>query len=266
MRLLAIIVTGCATVTGALVRWLTQLHLFLYDILPALLPSDRLEALMHRYYDRSYKQAGRQLPLTAYSWSLEPWEEQVLTRRWPPHATLLILGSGLGRESLALAQRGYRVLAMDIAHEGLLIGAQRGAPLNLPVIFIQADFLTLPIRSASVTGILLSGVMYSAVQGRARRQAWLQHLRQCLAPGGTLVLSFLIAREPEILRTRLIRICTSLILRWPGSNRAYQQGDTCANGHFMHLFADENELRLEIAGAGATVIELNWPDGFAVLS
>lgn len=266
MHLLAIIVTGCAKFVGALVRVLAQIHMFLYGILPALLPPDRLGTLMRRFYDRSYEQAGSHIPLTAYSWSLEPWEERVVTQHLPLPATALILGSGLGRESLVLAQRGYRVLALDIARGGLLIGARRAASLNLPVTFVQADFLALPVRTASVTFILLSGVMYSAVPGRARRQAWLRSLRQCLTPDGKLVLNFLVAREPETALSRTIQACTRLILRWPGSNRAYQNGDTCTNGHFMHIFRDEEELRTEIAEAGITLIELDWADGYAVLS
>lgn len=266
MHLLAIIVTGCAKFAGALVRVLAQIHMFLYGILPALLPPDRLGTLIRRFYDRSYEQAGSHIPLTAYSWSLEPWEERVVTQHLSLPATALILGSGLGRESLVLAQRGYRVLALDIARGGLLIGARRAASLNFPVTFVQADFLTLPVRTASVAYILLSGVMYSAVPGRARRQAWLRSLRQCLTPGGKLVLNFLIAREPETALSRTIQACTRLILRWPGSNRAYQNGDTCTNGHFMHTFRDEEELRTEIAEAGITLIELNWADGYAVLS
>lgn len=266
MQLLAIIVTGCAKFTGVLVGWLAQLHMFLYGILPALLPPDRLERLMRRYYDRSYAQAGVHLPLTAYSWSLEPWEERVVAQHLPIPATTLILGSGLGRESLVLARRGYRVLGLDIARGGLVIGTRRAAESNLPVTFAQADFLTLPVRAESVTYILLSGVMYSAVPGRARRQIWLQNLKQCLVPGGKIVLNFVIAREPETALSRKIQACSRLILRWPGSNRAYQNGDTCTNGHFMHVFRDEEELRTEIAGAGISLIELNWPDGYAVLS
>jgi SAM-dependent methyltransferase len=266
MQLLAIIVTGCAKLVGTLVGLLARLHMFLYGILPALLPPDRLGALMRRFYDRSYEQAGSHIPLTAYSWTLEPWEEQVVTQHLPLPATALILGSGLGRESLVLARRGYRVLALDIARGGLLISARRAASLNLPVTFIQADFLTLPVRSASVTYILLCGVMYSAVPGRERRQAWLRNLRHCLTPGGKIVLNFVIAREPETALSRMIQACTRFILRWPGSNRAYQNGDTCTNGHFMHIFSDEEELRREITEAGIPLIELNWPDGYAVLS
>ncbi len=266
MRLLAILVTGCAKLVGALVGWLAQVHMFLYGILPALLPPNRLGTLMHRYYDRSYEQAGNPIPLTAYSWSLEAWEERVLAQHLSRPDTILILGAGLGRESLALAQRGYRVIGLDIARGGLVIGARRAASVHLPVTFIQADFLTLPVQAASVAYILLSGVMYSAVPGQIRRREWLRRLKQCLRPGGKLVLNFVIAREPDTALTRMIRRCTGAILSWPGTNQAYQDGDTCTNGHFMHVFRDEEELRAEVAEAGATLIELHWPDGYAVLS
>lgn len=266
MQLLAIIVTGCAKIVERIVKRLADVHQFLYGILPVLLPPDRLERLIRRYYDRSYERAGNDIPLTTYSWSLEPWEERVLAQHLPTPAATLILGSGLGRESLVLARRGYRVLGLDIARGGLVIGARRAAELNLPVTFAQADFLTLPVRAESVTYILLSGVMYSAVPGRARRQAWLRSLKQCLVPGGKIVLNFVIAREPETALSRRIQTCIRMILRWPGSNRTYQNGDTCTNGHFMHIFRDEAELRTEIAEAGIPLLELNWADGYAVLS
>ena len=80
MQLLAIIVMGCAKVVERIVKRLADLHQFLYGILPALLPPDRLERLTRRFYDRSYEQAGTYIPLTAYSWSLEPWEERVIAQ------------------------------------------------------------------------------------------------------------------------------------------------------------------------------------------
>lgn len=266
MRLIALAVTGLTKVVAWLARWLAQTHLFLYGILPALLPPDDLATLMRRYYERSYAQAGSSIPLTAYSWSLEPWEERILAQYMARSGTVLILGAGLGRESLAIAQRGFRVIALDIAHGGLVIGARQAASLNLSVTFVHADFLALPVRPASVMYILLPGVMYSAVPGRARRQAWIRRLRDRLLPGGKLILNFLIAREPESDLRRYVQACQRMILRWPGSNRDCQPGDTCTNGHFMHTFQDEEELRGELTGAGAEVIELNWTEGFAVLS
>lgn len=266
MSLLALVVTGCARLVDRLLRGLAQFQMILYGILPALLPPGHLDRLIRRYYDRSYAQAGTSIPLTSYAWSLESWEEQVLTQHLPRPDHTLILGAGLGRESLVLAQRDYRVLALDIAHGGLVIGVRQAASLRLPVTFVQADFLTLPVRPATVAYILLSGVMYSAVPGRSRRQTWLQHLRACLTPEGRLILNFVIAREADTGIRRVIRRCIGVIRLCPGSNRSYQEGDTCTNGHFMHVFHDENEFRTEIAEAGATLIELNWPKGYAVLA
>lgn len=266
MRLIAIAVMGLTKILEHVASSLAQMQMFLSGILPALLSPDHIARLLRRYYDSSYEQAGTRIPLTAYSWSLEPWEERTSARHMTAPGPVLVLGSGLGRESLALTQRGYCVIGLDIARAGLLIGTRRAASLNLPVTFAQADFLALPIQPASVHYILVSGVMYSAVPGRERRQAWLRSLRHCLKPGGHIILNFLIAREPESNLRRYVRACTRMLLRWPGSNQTYQEGDTCTNGHFMHLFRDEEELLTEVSETGATLIELNWPDGCAVLS
>ncbi len=45
---------------------------------------------------------------------LAPFEEQAIARHFPaPRGTLLIGGAGGGREALALARQGYRVVAFD---------------------------------------------------------------------------------------------------------------------------------------------------------
>ena len=55
-------------------------------------------------------------------------------------------------------------------------------------------------------------------------------------------------------------------MKLPGANASYQPGDTCAQGHFLHLFATEEEIRSELTETKATIVALNWPNGFAVVS
>lgn len=50
----------------------------------------------------------------AYVSSLYPWEEMAIERHFPPPpARILVGGAGAGREPIALAQRGYRVVAFE---------------------------------------------------------------------------------------------------------------------------------------------------------
>lgn len=266
MRLVAMTLAGYARAVAALAERLAHAHLFLSGILPAVLPPEQLARLMRRFYDHSYDQAGIAIPLEAFPWSLEPWEERVAADHLTAPGPILVLGAGLGRESLVLAERGYRVLGLDLARRGLTIGASRGQSLAHPPAFVQADFLRLPIRPASVGTVLIPSVMYSAVPGRARRRAWIEALRTCLKPDGRMILNFLIAREPETTLTRSIRTGARLLLHLPGSNSDYQPGDACTNGHFMHVFQTERELREELAGTRAQVVAIHWTDGFAVLS
>ncbi|MFO0707719.1 MAG: class I SAM-dependent methyltransferase [Nitrospira sp.] len=266
MRLLAVFVAACANFVAALTDRLARVHIFLSGILPALLPPEQLARLMRQFYDHSYEAAGTTIPLETYSWSLEAWEERVVAEHMTAPGPILVLGAGLGRESLILADRGYRVLGLDLARRGLMIGTRRGLALPHPPTFVQADFLTIPIRPASVGTILIPGVMYSAVPGRARRQTWIDALHTCLKQDGRMILNFVIAREPETALTRSIRTVARLLRRLPGSNPDYQSGDTCTNGHFMHVFQTEQELRDELAGTRARLVGIRWTDGFAVLS
>lgn len=266
MRLLALVLTRSAKLIAALTDRLAHVHIFLSGILPALLPPEQMAWLMRQFYDHSYEAAGTMIPLEIYPWSLEAWEEQVATDYMTAPGPVLVLGAGLGRESLILAERGHRVLGIDLARRGLTIGVCRGQSLTHPPAFVQADFLTLPVRPSSVGTILVPGVMYSAVPGRTRRQAWGNALHTCLTPGGRLILNFVIAREPDTTRAQTTHAVARLLQRLPGSNPDYQSGDTCTNGHFMHVFQTEQELREELAGTRARIVAIHWSDGFAVLS
>ena len=52
----------------------------------------------------------------------------------------------------------------------------------------------------------------------------------------------------------------------PGANQSYQLGDTCSQSHFLHAFVDEEEIQSELREAGATIEQLHWHEGCAVLS
>jgi len=57
-----------------------------------------------------------------------------------------------------------------------------------------------------------------------------------------------------------------VVITFPGSNRAYQTGDTCAQGHFLHAFGSEEELREELRQPGVTLVDLDWNRGYAVVA
>lgn len=238
---------------------------FLNGLLPALLPPAELTNLIRAHYDRSYADAYARFSNDLYEWALESWEEEILVRHGILSGRVLVLGAGVGRESIALAKRDFRVVGLDINREALLTASRMAQNIGVPAAFVQADYLAIPTQPAQFDSILLSGIMYSAIPGRSRRQAWLRSLNCHLKDDGRAILNFLVDRWPPTRSRRLIETVNRLAVKFPGANTAYQPGDTCAQCHFLHAFQDEEEIREELVEAGVTVADLNWSRGFAVV-
>ncbi len=266
MRALILIIKTIIYISERITGLLFRVEQLLTRLLPALLPPEELIRLIRNHYDRSYQDVGGHLPETSYQWKLESWEEDVLTHHRITSGTILVLGAGVGRESIALTQRGCLVVGLDINRESLCVASQQTMAKGIRPLFAQADFLAMPIGPARVDYIFMSGIMYSSIPGRQARQDWLRSLRILVKDGGLVVLNFLITREKETRMQRLTHALNRWLVTLPGTNASYQRGDTCAQSHFLHAFADEEEIQLELDETGATIDQLRWHDGFAVLS
>ena len=266
MRLLAHLIIVLVRICEKMAGFLFRVQQLLSGILPALLSPKELTGLIRNHYADSYQDVATRVPEGLYKWTLENWEEVVLARHKMTSGTILVLGAGVGRESIALAQRGFSVVGLDINRESLCVASQQSAVNGLNPLFAQADFLAIPIGSVRVNYVFMSGIMYSSIPGRQRRQAWLRSLRPCMNENGLLVLNFLVAREMNTRTHRLVHRLNRWLIRLPGANQLYQFGDTCSQNHFLHGFVDEEEIRSELRDAGATVDHLSWHEGYAVLS
>lgn len=238
----------------------------LNNLLPALLSPADLMKLIKQHYERTYAHAAPQLTSDVYDWTLESWELETIERHGIVSGRILVLGAGVGREAIALAQRGLTVVGLDANGMALQVATKTARTLQIPAQFVQADFLRLPFASVPFRYAIMSGIMYSAVPGRARRLAWLADLARALAPGGLALFNFLIDQHPPSRTQRISHAANRILVRLPGANRSYQAGDTCAQSHFLHAFRDESEIREELEQASVLIQELNWRKGFAVIS
>ena len=253
---------GCKRIGGALFR-LTQL---LDAVLPALFSPTQLSKLIHVHYEDSYRHASGRYSSEAYGTRLLEWEEDVLARHKIVSGITLVLGAGVGRESIELARRGLHVIGLDISRDALHLAALTARETSTPVIFVQANFYNIPSLPARVDYIFLSGIMYSSIPGRQARQAWLRKLRTHLKPGGLAILNYYIDRATEPRPDRPAHRFNSWLANLPGANPSYQPGDLVSQEHFLHAFLNEEELRSELTETGATVLQLNWDKQFAVLA
>jgi ubiquinone/menaquinone biosynthesis C-methylase UbiE len=179
---------------------------------------------------------------------------------------MLVLGAGWGREAIAIAQRGVSVVGVEANAIAARSAHQMAKTIGVPAWFLQADLLKLPTDHEWFDCVLLSQQMYSAIAGKSQRQTWLANLRRVLRPNGTVILSFLPERAQDSRLRTACRRMNRVLVRLPGANLAYQPGDDCYGGHFLHWFQDETEIRSELVDAGARIQELNWARGFAMLT
>ncbi|MEW6248191.1 MAG: class I SAM-dependent methyltransferase [Nitrospirota bacterium] len=245
---------------------LQRLALFLNGLLPALLTPDQLTRLTRRHYQRAYSSSVTTLPDDPSLCELEPWEREVADRYALANGRLLVLGTGVGREAIAMARRGLSVVGIDTDATALRAATRIARRLGHDVRFVRADLARLPFRPASFDSALLASIMYSAIPGRAQRQMWLRDLCWALSPESLAVLSFLTEQEPQARMTRLREALARRLAGLLGANRAYQPGDTCPQGHFLHAFQTEQEVRQELEEAGVVVRELDWRRAFAVVA
>jgi ubiquinone/menaquinone biosynthesis C-methylase UbiE len=258
MSLLALLVKRLANAAHCIGRIFERAGFLLTEMLPALLPPTALTKLIRSHYDRSYDDPYFRFTSASQEWPLEAWEEEMLARHHIASGKLLVLGTGIGRESISLAKRGLHVVGLGISQSALRMAAQIARTAGVPATFVQADFLALPVRPAHFDCILLPSIMYRAIPSRSWRQTWLQQVTSLLSPTGLAILQFLVDPGPS---TRTKRV-SGAINRWlttlPGTNRLYQPGDTCPQGHFLHAFQSEQELRQELSESDVVLRELNW--------
>jgi SAM-dependent methyltransferase len=241
-----------------------QLSNLLNGILPVALSPDEITMLVRHFYRRAYTD-WHDLP-NPDDLFLEPWEIEVLDRYHIRSGTLLVMGSGVGREPIQIARRGVTTVGVDTNAIAVRLASRTAATLGVRAHFLQASFLDLPFTGSSFNYILLPSTMYSAVAGVARRRAWLHDLGRLLKPDGLVLLSFSKQREASSPRTRFLAPLNRILSRIPGSNPYYQEGDDCVGGHFLHDFQRETEIREELLSAGAIIKELQWERGFAVVA
>lgn len=260
----------CVKRLAAVAYWIGGIFegagLLLTGMLPALLPPAALTKLIRTHYDRCYDDTDILFTSDAQEWPLEQWEEEVLARHHIVSGNILVLGTGIGRESIALAKRGFRVIGLDISRSALRMAAHIARKTRVPVTFVQADFLVLPTHPAHFDYILLPSIMYSSIPSRSWRQTWLRQLTSLLSPKGLAVLQFLVDSDPSTKRKMVGEAINRWLTKLPGTNHLYQPGDTCPQGHFLHAFQREQELRQELSESGVVLRELNWHGQYLVVA
>ena len=267
MRPAHIPVYAVARCCEASARFFAYLSSFFDGLLPALLSPSEISSRVIRAYDTVYTtEATIHARDVVIDESLDAWESSVLDSYKICSGRMLVLGSGWGREAFAIARREITITGIDANPAAVRAAQTRATAINVSARFHRANFLHLPYKPHSFDWAFLASIMYSAVQGRHVRQAWLRSIRQCLTQDGLVILSFTREYSPPTHARTLLSHFNALLSTLPGANAACQTGDRYATGHFLHAFQSEEDIRSELTEAGAVIKELSWVHCYAVVS
>jgi SAM-dependent methyltransferase len=117
-------------------------------------------------------------------WSAEPNRFLVEELAELPPGRAIDLAAGEGRNAIWLAQRGWRVTAVDYSNVGLEKGRQIAAQQGVKLEWVEADLLEYEIGSAAWELVLIFYLQlpWDWMSNVLRRAA------ESVAPGGTLLL------------------------------------------------------------------------------
>jgi SAM-dependent methyltransferase len=186
--------------------------------------------------------------------------------RVPGGGSVLVVGSGAGRECFALAEAGFRVRGIEFSPAMVELSTREAAARELDVEFLCADVRRLEQDADTLDGVLFTYDVYSFLPLERARVDLLRRLRSWLRPAGVVFVS---ARRALSIYERLI-----LVLQWLAHRRSgeWELGDSHTRWipedgglrrSFVHVFSIDR-LRAEGAAVGFRLEP--WEDGHGVLT
>ena len=199
---------------------------------------------------------------------LMSWEHGFYGRSLKPGDHVLLVGSGTGRDLIALLKLGYRVDGLDVSAHAIALARRMLDQERLAAELSTGAIETAPL-AASFDAFVFSWFCYGYIPQTSSRIAVLRKVKAHLNPGGRILISYIPAdRRPRSLPIRLARLAARLTR----SDWRPELGDVLGPGagdrsaiRYEHQF-QEGELNEEARAAGLTVVFHEWDDvGTAVL-
>ncbi|HET6616274.1 MAG TPA: class I SAM-dependent methyltransferase [Gemmatimonadota bacterium] len=228
--------------TGLVARTIRVLNMVFTGVWLGILSREQLHSIGERYYrgERGYRTDDYNRT------GLFDWERRAVEQHFAGRKRLLVMAVGGGREVLALRKLGFDVDGFESDPD--LVRFANG--------FLEKEGLAADIRwtpwdhgpdtDRTYDGVIVGWGAYMLIRGRDRRVRFLRELRDRVAPGAPLLLSFYTTRKD----TRYFRG-----IAWIGRRVArilgrdpVQVGD-CLAPNYTHFFTRER-LEAEMTEGG----------------
>lgn len=104
-------------------------------------------------------------------------------------ATIIDLGCGTGRLSIPLAQKGFKVVALDLSEEMLIIAGEKARLAHVHIDRIKANLVELTaLADGSFDAAACLFQTLGMIAGADARRSVLRHVHRMLRPGGVFIL------------------------------------------------------------------------------
>jgi len=217
-----------------------------------ILSREDLHQIDGEYYDDAIDFASE----TYIAGGLSRWEELAIDDHFEGAQNVVVLGAGAGRETIALSERGTRVVGFE-CHPGLREAGNRALEARgWGTVLRPMERDRCPDLDSRYDGIVIGWGTYMLIQGRDHRVRLLSDLRASVPPGTPLLLSFFVRQERE--RRFQIAAAIARPLRWLLRRDAIELGDFMSPTYTHHF--SEQELRSELAAGGWDLVTFSDRD------
>jgi SAM-dependent methyltransferase len=195
------------------------------------------------------------------------WERAVFAEFVKPTDRILIVGSGSGRDLLALSKAGHQVVGVEPSP----VPVERARRLlrdngySVDIVATRFDHAELP---GQFDVIVFSWLCYCYILGAAERSAALSKARAHLNPDGRIVISYIEVDRPQTSRgTTLARFSSYLT----GADWRAERNDNFVPDVGRDLYAYQHsfgpgELQNEALAAGLSVLgKRRFPEAFVMV-
>jgi SAM-dependent methyltransferase len=193
------------------------------------------------------------MPAPSDAEGLFPAERALFERCIPAGSHVLVVGSGSGRDLVALADMGHRVTGVEPARGAIAVCERFLRERAVAARLIEGFFEDTDVPGP-VDAITFSYFTYGYTPVSARRVAMLKKAAALLSPGGRIFISYQAGNRPPRLLTQVGRLA-GILTR---SDWRIEPGDhprlTGRRLDFEHIFTPR-EILDEIAAAGLVVID-----------
>lgn len=182
-------------------------------------------------------------------------EKSILSAIPLQSGSVLVLGSGGGREAVALAKDGFSVTAVDYLPAMIEATVANAKKAGVKVFGSVQEISCLEMPAGSFDLAWLSAGMYSCVPTRRLRVKMLRRVAAALKPGGHFAAQMIWRERPASVHKAgmLRRIFAWLTL----GNVHHEPGDRVWNDReFMHVFSDSSVVKAEVEDGGFDLIQM----------